>query len=165
MDKQIITKLGSFATKSDKIFSELKEVLFDTNLRSAYKLLVIIYAALLFGQNQLSSGLLSFYYEFASYALKELKEGPVEKQELWSVLFEKIYYFGMLLLTGNRTLLLSMQTFGMRINSQLLTSKAQTNKMSKLVRIYNCIISIPEEFLTLNQVLSLTLIFTRWNIS
>ena len=81
------------------------------------------------------------------------------------MIFEKVYHFGMLLLTGNRTLLLSMQTFGMRVNSQLLALKAQNNKMSKLVRIYNCILCIPEEYLSLDQVLSLTLIFTKWNVS
>ena len=51
MDKEIITTLGSYPSKSDKIFNELKEILFDTSQRSAYKFLVIIYAALLFGQN------------------------------------------------------------------------------------------------------------------
>jgi hypothetical protein len=58
-----------------------------------------------------------------------------------------------------------MQTFGMRVNSQLLASKAPCNKMSKLVRIYNCVLSIPEAFLSLNQVLNLTLIFARWDLS
>jgi hypothetical protein len=58
-----------------------------------------------------------------------------------------------------------METFGTRVNSQLLAMKAQTNKMAKLVRIYNCVLSIPEEYLSLKQVLTLTLIFTRWDIS
>ena len=70
MDKEIIGRLGQYASKSEKIFNELKEILFDTSVRSGYKFLVIVYAALLFGINELSSGLLSFYYEFASYALK-----------------------------------------------------------------------------------------------
>jgi hypothetical protein len=71
----------------------------------------------------------------------------------------------MLLLTGNRTLLLPMENLGTRVNSQILANTARELKLNKLVRIYNCILCIPENFMTLKQTLSLTLVFTRWSLS
>lgn len=34
--------------------------------------------------------------------------------------------------------------------------------MSKLIRVYNCILNIPEEYVSVKEILSLTLIFARW---
>lgn len=35
--------------------------------------------------------------------------------------------------------------------------------MSSLVKIYNCLLSIPEKYINLRQILTLTLVFTRWD--
>lgn len=57
-----------------------------------------------------------------------------------------------------------MGNLATRVNSQLLAAKARETRVSKLVRIYNCILSVPEQYLSLNQILSLTLIFIRWEL-
>ena len=78
---------------------------------------------------------------------------------------EKIYQYGMLLLIGNRSILLNVESLGMRVNSQLFSSKAKEMRLSRLIKIYNCIICIPEEFFSLKKTLYLTLIFTRWQLN
>lgn len=35
-------------------------------------------------------------------------------------------------------------------------------RLSRLVKIYNCLLCIPEQYLSLKQTLYLTLTFTRW---
>lgn len=35
-------------------------------------------------------------------------------------------------------------------------------RLSRLVKVYNCLLCIPEQYLSLKQTLYLTLIFTRW---
>jgi hypothetical protein len=51
LDKQLIDRLSPFAVGSEKLLVHLKEILFDTNLRSPYKFWVIMYASLFLAQN------------------------------------------------------------------------------------------------------------------
>lgn len=55
-----------------------------------------------------------------------------------------------------------MEIFATRVNSQALAVVARQAKIGKLIRIYNCILCVPEKYITLKQILSLTLIFSRW---
>lgn len=117
--------MGPFAGQTEKMIVEIKEALVDPELSTPYKLPVLMYASLLCAKNDDGSQLLSFYYEFTSKALKDLKRNSKEKEEFWENLFEKIYQFGILLLAGNRTLLLSMEIFATRVNSQALAAVAR----------------------------------------
>lgn len=68
----------------------------------------------------------------------------------------------MLLLVGSRSLLLSIESLGARVQSQVCFGEAKQMRLSRLVKVYNCLLCIPEQHLSLKQTLYLTLIFTRW---
>jgi hypothetical protein len=68
----------------------------------------------------------------------------------------------MLLLVGSRSLLLSIESLGARVQSQVCLAEARQMRMGRLVKVYNCLLCIPEQHLSLKQTLYLTLIFTRW---
>ena len=111
------------------------------------------------------SDLFKFYYELTSHAIKELREGKhALPPSIWDNIFEKVYQYGMLLLIGSRSILLSIERLGMRVNSQLFADKAKEMRLSRIVKIYNCMLCMSQEFLTLKHSLYLTLIFTRWEL-
>ncbi len=87
LEKEIIGNFGPLAARSEKLLNEIKEELFNPDLLSKFKYPVIMYASLLFAQNDNTFSLLSFYYEFTSKALKDLKKGGKENNPFWETLF------------------------------------------------------------------------------
>jgi hypothetical protein len=54
---------------------------------------------------------------------------------------------------------------GLRVNTLMLADKAKEMRLSRLVKIYNTMLCIPERYLTLKQTLYFTLLFTRWELN
>lgn len=77
-------------------------------------------------------------------------------------MLEKIYQYGMMLLVGSRSVLLSVESLGARVQSEICLGEAKQMRLGRIVKIYNCLLCIPERYLSLKQTLYLTLIFTRW---
>ena len=140
------------------IVTAAKEVLTDPELSNPHKYLPLMYVALL-ERPERTSEVCKFYYELMSHAIKEEHGGSGGE---WKGLFERMYQLGMLLLVGSRGMLLGREWLGPRVNSQLMAARAKELRMKWLVRIYNCILCIPEEHLSLKQVLYFTLMFTTW---
>jgi hypothetical protein len=104
----------------------------------------LLYISLINVESDNVSDLFKFYYELTSHAIRELKEDKHSiSPTYWEAILEKIYQYGMLLLIGSRSILLNVESLGMRVNSQLFFVKAKEMRLSRLVKIYNCILCIP----------------------
>jgi hypothetical protein len=93
----------------ESVLNIVKELLTDPAIDSPRKYVVLMYLSLVEITPERVSDLFKFYYELTTLALKELKERDgKETTHFWEVLFEKIYQYGMLLLIGSKSVLLSV---------------------------------------------------------